>query len=67
MTPLEAVLQSYRILEPWLYLSFQIYKAVVGSVLLGVGIYFWSQASDDEISLGQVVLIAFLVLVGFMA
>ncbi|KAK5164927.1 uncharacterized protein LTR77_009592 [Saxophila tyrrhenica] len=32
MSPLEMVLQSYRMLQPWLYLSFQVYKLVIAII-----------------------------------
>ncbi|KAK3714485.1 hypothetical protein LTR37_007791 [Vermiconidia calcicola] len=32
MMPLEMVFQSYRLLEPWLFLAFQIYKVLFGTI-----------------------------------
>lgn len=66
MSPLEMVLQSYRYLEPWVYLGFQVYKAVISTifvVILGVlftevdksGIAYW-------ITIINIILIAFTVL-----
>ena len=39
LEPLEMVFQSYRLLEPWLYLSFQVYKALLSTTFLIFSIY----------------------------
>ena len=44
MSPLEMVLQSYRFLEPWLYLSFQVYKATFSLIFMIVEIVDYTSA-----------------------
>ena len=39
LEPLEMVLQSYQYLEPWLYLSFQVYKALLSTGFLIFEVY----------------------------
>ena len=43
LDPLEMVLQSYRYLEPWLYLSFQVYKALLSIIFLVYEIYQYTE------------------------
>lgn len=67
--PVEMVFQSYRILEPWLYLALQIYKAAVATILLIIGIYVMAVQTDNThaFSISDAVLVAFTVLIAFMA
>lgn len=65
MSPLEMVLQSYRYLEPWVYLCFQVYKAVISTafvIILGV---LYTQVDRSGIALWitiiNIILIAFTV------
>ena len=67
MEPLEMVFQSYRILEPWLYLTIQVYKAIVGTVLLAAGIYIVVQHTAVAVDLADLVVIVFVVLIALMA
>jgi hypothetical protein len=39
--PTEMVLHSYQVLEPWVYLSFQIAKSIFWSVYLACAILVW--------------------------
>ena len=48
LEPLEMVLQSYRFLEPWLYLSFQIYKCVLSTSFVIYNIVLYTQRGADE-------------------
>ena len=48
LEPLEMVLQSYRYLEPWLYLSFQVYKALLTIVFLVYEIYQYTELPASE-------------------
>lgn len=48
MEPLEMVLQSYRFLEPWLYLSFQVYKCLVSTAFFVYEIYAYTKLSKEE-------------------
>lgn len=43
MSPLEMVLQSYRFLEPWIYLSFQIYKVAFAVIFAIVEIVAYTK------------------------
>lgn len=51
------VFHSYRILEPWLYLIFQVYKALAASVCMAVEIYGAVRGNDVAVFLWALVLI----------
>lgn len=64
--PVEMVFQSYLILEPWIYLVFQVYKKIVGTVLLFGGIYVVVQTTLPALTLGSSVVMVFVVMIGCM-
>lgn len=64
--PVEMVFQSYRILQPWLYLTFQVYEAVLGSGLTFCGIYIAASWRCDGSYLFTAVAIAIVALIGCM-
>lgn len=58
MEPLEMVFQSYRILEPWLYLAFQAYKSLVTTIFLALAIDAFVKGDKDALGLWAVLIIA---------
>lgn len=60
LEPLEMVLQSYRFLEPWLYLSLQVYKCLLSTIFFIYEIYDYSQRGSSETGIWKYVLILIL-------
>ena len=50
MSPLEMVLQSYRLLEPWLYLSFQAYKLTFAIIFVIVQTVEYTNADWNSLA-----------------
>lgn len=67
LEPLEMVLQSYRYLEPWVYLGFQIYKVFLSVAFLIYEIYQYTVVGETTTGVWKIVWIITLVLGGLMA
>ena len=69
--PLEMVLMSFRLLEPILYLSFQISKAILSTAYLGVVVNMLVKKEDpavgDWANIWKIVSVVGLVFLGCMA
>ena len=62
LEPLEMVLHSYRILELWLYLSFQVYKTLVSTIYFIYEIYGYTKRGEKEVGVWKGVWILLLAL-----
>jgi len=55
LEPLEMMFQSYRVLEPWLYLSFQIYKILFSGAFLIFAAYNYAEVRQGVVMLAVLV------------
>jgi hypothetical protein len=62
LEPLEMVLHSYRYLEPWLYLSFQVYKVLLSTIFFIYEIYGYTKRGEKEVGIWKWVWILILAL-----
>jgi hypothetical protein len=63
MSPLEMVFQSYRLLEPWVYLAFQIYKTLFGLIFTIIEIVAYTRTAwGDGLSFTQILMIVLVVI-----
>ena len=62
LEPLEMVLHSYRSLEPWLYLSFQVYKTLLSTIYFIYEIYGYTKRGEEEVGIWKWVWILLLAL-----
>ena len=58
---IEMILHSYRALEPWLFLAFQIYKCASSSLFLGIEVYEYATKNQSSIYLWALIIVAAMV------
>ena len=58
MEPIEMVFQSYKILEPWVYLGFQVYKSFITTLFLALAIAAMVKGDGDALGIWAVLVIA---------
>lgn len=51
------VFSSYRLLEPWLFLSFQVYKALFSTLFLIITIVGYAQGNKDALAIWGIIIV----------
>ena len=57
LEPVEMVFDSYRLLEPWLYLSFQVYKALFSTLFLIIVVVGSAKGNQDALTLQDILIL----------